>query len=121
MLSQYTPDLRDLFTIGNTVVLVVNVVILVYVRNRFLPITKEQERQGAILAENTRLILDTRENYKRKSDVDEEIDKIDRDLRGAFDKLETKIEGCDRKISDVRVDIARLAAVLRKHYEESNP
>ena len=75
--QQATPDLRDLFTVVNTIVLVVNIVLAVYIKGRFGPINEKLREHKAQIDANVLHICDIRENYLRKSRVDEELKMLD--------------------------------------------
>ena len=111
--QQATPDLRDLFTVVNTIVLVVNIVLAVYIKGRFGPINEKLREHKAQIDANVLHICDIRENYLRKSRVDEELKMLDAQICSRFDKLEAKIDCCDSKIGDCRTSIAGLQALIR--------
>ena len=111
-LAQHAPDLRDIFTAINTTALVVNVVVALYVRSWFKPITQRVERLEGIAESNLKSFMDIRENFLRKSRVDEEFRRLDAQIVARFDKLENKVDCLDRKTGDCRTSIAALRASL---------
>ena len=112
LLGQSSPDLRDVFTVVNTVVLVVNVVLILYIKGQFTPIHEKIQTLKAIVDGNVLSIQDIRENFLRKSRVDEDFRQLDTDIKARFDKLEKKMDCCDSKIGDCRTSIAALRASL---------
>ena len=101
-LAQHTTDLRDLFTVINTLVLVLNFVAALYVRSWFKPITQRVERLEAIVESNLKSVMDIRENYMRKSRADEE-----------FRHVDAKLDVITGKVDETREQVAALEGFLK--------